>query len=272
MGFTLGVYEKAMPNAISMKEKLIAAKAAGYDFLELSIDETDEKLERLHMGRAARNEFMRTVRDVELPIGSICLSGQRRYPMGSSDPAIEKKSVEILLKAIMLAGDLGVRIIQLAGYDVYYEDSTLRTKEQFIENLSYCTRKAAAEGVILGLETMENDFMNTIEKAMYYVKTIGSPYLQVYPDIGNVWNGTDHVTSDIRSGKGHIVAAHLKETAPGIFRDMEYGEGQVDFKLAGKLLQEMGVTRFNAEFWYNGQENWKERLISSKNKLLKALT
>ena len=36
--------------------------------------------------------------------------------------------MEIMEKAIQLAEDLGIRIIQLAGYDVYYEESSFETK------------------------------------------------------------------------------------------------------------------------------------------------
>ena len=45
--YTLGIYEKAMPAELSWKEKMETAKAAGYDFIEISIDETEEKLARL---------------------------------------------------------------------------------------------------------------------------------------------------------------------------------------------------------------------------------
>ncbi len=46
----------------------------------------------------------------------MCLSGHRKYPLGSHDKEIQKKSLEIMKKAIDFAADLGVRIIQLAGY------------------------------------------------------------------------------------------------------------------------------------------------------------
>ena len=47
MTYTLGIYEKSMPGNLSWKEKLSIAKNAGYDFLEMSVDETDEKLARI---------------------------------------------------------------------------------------------------------------------------------------------------------------------------------------------------------------------------------
>ncbi len=50
---------------------------------------------------------------------SMCLSGHRKYSLGSSDPKICARGMEIMEKAIRLSEDLGIRIIQLAGYDVY---------------------------------------------------------------------------------------------------------------------------------------------------------
>ena len=43
----LGIYEKALPDSFSWKEKIQAAKAAGYDYIEISIDESEERLSRL---------------------------------------------------------------------------------------------------------------------------------------------------------------------------------------------------------------------------------
>ena len=58
-------------------------------------------------------------------------------------------------------------------------------------------------------------------KARQVVNKVNSPYLQVYPDIGNIYNATDDLFRDIKKGNGHIVAAHLKETVEDVFRDME---------------------------------------------------
>ena len=38
--YCLGLYEKAMPGNLTMAEKLTAAREAGYDYLEMSVDET----------------------------------------------------------------------------------------------------------------------------------------------------------------------------------------------------------------------------------------
>ncbi len=266
--YTLGLYEKAMPKELSWKEKLTAAREAGYDFVEISIDETDEKLERLYMSAAERLELVRLMDEVGIPIRTMCLSGHRKYSLGSSDPELCRRGMDIMEKAIGLAEDLGIRIIQLAGYDVYYEESTEETRRRFEENLKKAVMMAAKTGVVMGFETMETEFMNTVKKAMHYVELADSCYLNIYPDSGNITNaavsyGTD-VQEDLKSGAGHLVAIHLKETVPGKFREIPYGTGHVNFEAIVHTSWELGVRRYVTEFWYTGNPDWKKDLYAAR--------
>ena len=257
--YTIGLYEKAMPPSMDWREKLTFAKEAGYDYVEISIDEKDDKLARLDWTKEQRDELIRTMREVGLPIRSMCLSGHRKYPFGASDEAVRARSMEIMEKAILLADDLGIRTIQLAGYDVYYEEGTAQSKALFLENLKKAAEMAAVYGIILGFETMETDFMNTVWKSMYYVDAVGSPYLGVYPDIGNLTNAAvssgGSVTGDLYSGRGHIFALHLKETVPGVFREVPFLTGHVDFETGIKKAWELGIRRFVTEMWYIGNDD-----------------
>ena len=260
--YSIGLYEKAMPNSLSWKEKLICAKECGYDFVEISIDETDAKLARLEWSPEERLELVKLMKEIGLPIRSMCLSGHRKYPFGSSDPDTRKRGLEIMEKAVILADDLGVRIIQLAGYDVYYEESTRESEKLFCENLAKATLMAADRGVLLGFETMETEFMNTTAKSMKYVNLMNSPYLGVYPDAGNLTNAAKtygtNVLDDIETGRGHIIAFHLKETVPGKFREIPFLTGHVDFDAIIHKAWEMGIRRFVTEMWDVGKPDWKD--------------
>ena len=259
--YLLGLYEKSMPNDLSLKDKLIAAYDAGFDFLEISIDESEWRLERLDWTKHKKRELAQMADDAGVKISSMCLSANRKAPLGSSVKEVELLGISILQKAIDFASDVGIRIIQIAGYDVYYgEESSQETRERFIENLKACVNLAASKGVMLGIETMETDFINTVEKTMYIIKRIDSPYLNAYPDIGNVTNGTDNAVNDIETGKGRIIAAHLKETIPNVFREVPYGRGRVDFVSCIETLYRLGTRRYLAEFWYNGKDDWRDTL------------
>ena len=257
--YRLGLYEKSMPSTLTWVEKLTIAKKSGFDYLEISIDESDAKLARLDQ---PTDEIKEAIQKKGVPISSMCLSGHRKYPLGSHDKEIQKKSLEIMKKAIDFAADLGIRIIQLAGYDVYYEDGDLYTNHDFETNLKKCVEMAAEKGIVLGFETMETPFMDTVEKAMRYVNLVSSPYLGVYPDIGNLKNasllyGVD-VDEDLMCGKGHIFASHLKETVPGKYREIPFGTGHTEFVKNIKTLKRLGVRMFVGEFWYVNNEDWQD--------------
>ncbi|WP_029200446.1 L-ribulose-5-phosphate 3-epimerase [Oribacterium sp. NK2B42] len=260
--YSIGLYEKAMPGNLSWKEKLLCAKECGYDFVEISIDETDDKLSRLEWSKEERLDLIKTMFETGVPLRSMCLSGHRKYPFGSKDKATRDRSMEIMEKAICLADDLGIRIIQLAGYDVYYEDSTPESKALFLENLKKATLMASARGIVMGFETMETEFMNTTEKSMKYVSQVDNAYLGVYPDSGNLTNAAvtycTSVLDDLETGRGHLFALHLKETVPGKFREIPFLTGHVDFKSVVEKAWDLGIRRFVTEMWYVGQDSWKE--------------
>ena len=273
--YAIGLYEKAIPKDMDWEGKLNCAKECGYDFLEISIDETEEKLSRLDWTKRQRMDMLQLMQKTGLPIRSMCLSGHRKYPFGSSDSLIRKRSLEIMEKAIEFADDLGIRIIQLAGYDVYYEEGTVESERFFRENLAKASDMAATKGILLGFETMETEFMNTTRKAMHYVNIIDSPYLGVYPDSGNLTNAAhsygSSVLEDMETGRGHLIAVHLKETVPGKFREIPFMTGHVDFEAVIGKAWELGVRRFVTEMWDVGKDTWKEDILFANKSMSRIL-
>lgn len=259
--YVLGVYEKALPNSLTIEQKLEEAKKIGYDYLELSVDETPEKLQRLDWTKEQIDEVVIAMRKTGLNIRSMALSGQRKYPMGSEDENIRRKSMEIIEKAIKLADNLGIRIIQLAGYDVYYEKGNEKTKEYFLKNLASAVEIASKYGVMLAFETMETPFMDTVEKARKVVEYINSPFLKIYPDLGNIKNSSliygKNVLDDIKMGENLTVAAHIKESLPGHYREIPFLQGHVNFKECLRQMWSIGVRRFVTELWYVGAEDFR---------------
>ncbi|MDR3515303.1 MAG: L-ribulose-5-phosphate 3-epimerase [Azospirillaceae bacterium] len=261
----LGIYEKALPKNLSWPSRLALAKALEFDFVEMSIDESDERLARLTWSRAQRTDFCAAVRDQGLTVPSMCLSAHRRFPFGSHDPALRARARDIIHRAIDLSVDLGLRTIQLAGYDTYYEPSDEGTKTRFIEGLRWAVDEAAKVQVMLAVEIMDTAFINSIASWREYDDIIRSPFFCVYPDLGNLTAWGNDVQAELRDGITRIVAIHLKDTLkvtpdfPGKFRDVSFGEGCVDFAGCFATLAALGYRGpFLIEMW---TENAAEPVI-----------
>lgn len=261
--YQLGLYEKAIPDEVGWEERLNITRESGFDFLEMSIDVTESRLHRLNW----RLEEIQRIRYLQEKTGifieSMCLSAQRRYPLGSQRQ--EEHAKELLRSAVVFAKRMGIRYIMLQGYDCCGDEKSDESSwMRYYKNMKAGARYAASQGVMLAVETMETPFMNTIEKAMRSIRHIDSPYLLVYPDLGNITNGAENILEDIESGVGHIAAVHLKETLPGKFREVPFGAGNVNFPAGIAKFYEQGVQRYVAEFWHCGEGDWREGLIRNR--------
>ncbi len=249
-GCLLGIYEKAIPADLSWDERLKAAKDAGYDFIEISIDETDERMARVERHPGITDEIICAIIRQKTPILTMCLSGNRRYPIGSENDETRTKGIMLIKNAVDFSVNVGIRVVQLAGYDEYYNPTNAKTRLLFAASLKEVVDYAASCGVTLAVETMETDMMNSIKKIMRFVNSVKSPYLQVYPDIGNLTSAGIHVQRDFMAGIGHIVAIHLKDTMSGKIREIPYGEGTVDFAAFFKFLRKVNFKGLLvAEMW-----------------------
>ena len=111
--------------------------------------------------------------------------------------------------------------------------------------------------ITLAIEIMDHKFINSITKYMEFSKIVNSPYLKVYPDIGNLsaWP-ENNIREELELGikEKEIVAIHLKDTLKvtdefsGKFKEVPFGEGCVDFVESFKILKEL---KYNGPLYFS---------------------
>ncbi|MCL2112006.1 MAG: L-ribulose-5-phosphate 3-epimerase [Clostridiales bacterium] len=263
----LGLYEKALSFSWDWGRKLETVKELGFDFMEFSVD--GEHISRLDM----TDDEIRGLRDMSARLGvsmpTLALTANRAYPLGSRDVAVRDMGKSLVKKAIVFAGKLGVRVIQIAAYDVYGEAGDEETDRFFLESLRECERSAALAGVMLALETMDTPYAGSVQRCKRIVDIVGSPWVQIYADTGNIAGGGLDFAKDIQSGASHIVAVHLKDAKPGISRDIDFGTGIVDFDTDMKALREINFRGFLiAEMWWKDDPGYIDK-VKAANKFLR---
>jgi L-ribulose-5-phosphate 3-epimerase len=249
----VGLYEKALPASLSWEERLAAAGRAGYDFVEISIDESNERLARLDWSASERAALRRAIANTGVRVMTMCLSGHRKYPLGSHDAEIRRQGQEILRKAIAFAGDVGLRVVQVMGYDVFYEPSDDETRVNFIDGLRLGAVWAEQAGVMLGLENLDTPFVENLTKALDIIHEIDSPWLQLYPDLGNLVAAGFSPIEQLPQAGRQLLGIHIKDVLPRVIRGVPFGEGIMCFQETFRALAQTG-------FWgLIGIEIWGDR-------------
>ncbi|MCG9706113.1 L-ribulose-5-phosphate 3-epimerase [Photobacterium damselae] len=269
----VGLYEKALPNDLSWAEKLKTTKELGFDFLEISVDESDERRSRLDWSDEEIYSLRRLCEEYQVPLQSMCLSAHRKFPFGSAEPKIREQAAIHMEKAITLAYKLGIRTIQLAGYDVYYEPSDTLTHLRFIEGMKLSSKLAERAGVMLAVEIMDTSYLNSLSKFEILNREINSPFFSAYPDVGNISGWNYDIVTELNLSKPHITQIHLKDTYrvtpeyKGQFRDLIIGDGDVDFNAIFRTLKETEcVVPLVIEMWAQ-DEHWKEHILTAQSRL-----
>ncbi|MGF1777556.1 L-ribulose-5-phosphate 3-epimerase [Vibrio nomapromontoriensis] len=272
----VGLYEKALPDHFSWEQKIKETKQLGFDFLEISVDESDERRSRLDWDDNTIYELRRLCEEHALPLQSMCLSAHRKFPFGSQDESIRHQAAIHMEKAITLAYKLGIRTIQLAGYDVYYEPANEATHKHFIEGMKLAAQMAERAGVMLAVEIMDTDYLNSLSKFEILNREINSPYFTAYPDVGNISGWNYDICTELALSMPHIVQIHLKDTYQvtatyqGQFRDLVIGEGDVDFNAIFTTLNATQcVVPLVIEMWAK-DDNWRSNIQQAQTRLNQA--
>ena len=126
---------------------------------------------------------------------------------------------------------------------------------------------------------MDDPFINSITKYLKIKEQIPSPYLQVYPDIGNLsaWPEND-VGYELEKGIREITQIHLKDTLSvtnhfsGKFKEVPFGDGCVDFEGCLRTLKRLNYNgSFVVEMWSESSDDPIAEIEQAKKFLLPKL-
>ncbi len=260
-----GIYEKALKPQ-PFRDMFRDAARAGYQSLELSIDCTDDRLSRLDWGWRETCRVRQEAAGEGVQILTMCLSGHKRFPLGSPDPETGRIAMEIMEKAIRLSLGLGIRVIQLSGFDVTDDsERTAETQKRYIDRLHEAVRMAERYCVTLAIEPVEGNLL-AVRDTMEVVRMIDSLFLQIYPDVANIKSLGIDPLPDLPFGRGHIAAVHMRDSLPGIYdATIPFGTGQLDFDGVFRTLRGMQYCGpLVVEMWNEDRPDYMEYITQAR--------
>ena len=117
----------------------------------------------------------------------------------------------------------------------------------------------------MGIENVDGTDVTSIRKAMEFVDAVDSPYLQVYPDLGNIAEQGLDPAVELQAGTGHMVAMHAKDVRRGEPRRVDVGTGIVDWDRSFELLRDQHwAGRLMIEMWNDDAPDSLERCAAAR--------
>jgi hexulose-6-phosphate isomerase len=231
----------------STKEMLDIAKDAGYDGIELALEESGET--GLDSTEAKWKEIRAYADKLGLSIHSIATGLHWHYPLTADDEAVREKGVKIIEKQLDMANVMGAEAIlvvpgavhaiyvegfKVVPYDVAYE----RSMAAFMR----VKGKAESLKIRIGVENVWNKFLLSPLEMRDFIDKIDSPYVGAYIDVGNVLS-TGFPEQWIRILGKRICKVHFKDfrtEAGGLYGFVDLLAGEVDWPAVMEAFKEVG--------------------------------
>ncbi len=185
-----GINRWSLPADWSIRQCMEAAKAAGFEGIELALDETGEL--SLETSDAEVKAIRAMADEIGLELNSLATGLFWQYPLTASDPEIRKKSKSIIRKALQVAKGLGADTVLVvpgvvsAPFAGAERTSYADAWDRALAGLREVAPEAEKLGVSIGVENVWNKFLLSPVEMREFIDAVDSEYVGAYFDVGNV--------------------------------------------------------------------------------------
>jgi len=230
------------------RQAIDLAKEAGYDGIELALDEKGEvNLESTKEELLAIKEY---AKKSDIVIHSVATGLYWTYSLTSDDEKERNKALAIAEKQIetakilgatsvlIVAGGVGVDFVpgwKTVRYDIVYERA--------LEAMNRLKKIAEKHKIDIGVENVGNKFLLSPLEMRNFIDAIDSPYVGTYLDVGNVLYTMGYPEHWIEILGKRIKKVHFKDyrrAAGGLHGFVDLLSGDVDWAAVMKAFKNAG--------------------------------
>lgn len=246
-----GINIWSFPEGTSIADAIVLAKKAGFDGIELALNETGEL--GLDAGDKEIAEVRGRLEDAGLEIAGLATGLYWSYSMTSGDESKRSKAIDVCKKQLEVASALGVDAIlvipgavgvdfipgaEVVPYDAAYDRA--------LEAIGSLVPHAASAGVSIAIENVWNKFLLSPLELRGFIDAQGSSFVGSYFDVGNVVH-SGYPEQWVRILGERIKKVHFKDyrrQAGGLHGFVDLLAGDVDYPAVVAALREIGYDNY----------------------------
>jgi L-ribulose-5-phosphate 3-epimerase len=275
-----GITLRAFGRELKLERRLDLARDAGFDGVEVNLEPGEQCT--IEAGERDLLALRRTIEDRGLTVSSVYSRLQWYSPITSDREETRQRGREILDRLVCAAPLLGTDAVlvvpgavdnalfaddpELVRYDVAYR----RAQETLAE---VAQGPAAQHGVHLAVENVWNKFLLSPLELSRFVDEIGSPWVGVYFDVGNVLRTgvPEHWITILGSRIQRVHFKDFRESSGSLDGFVGLLEGDVNWPAVAAALRSIRY-----ESWVVGEvlpayRHHGDRLIYETSKAMEAI-
>ncbi|MBM7568907.1 sugar phosphate isomerase/epimerase family protein [Paenibacillus sacheonensis] len=235
----------------SIAEAIAIAKDAGFEGIELSLNETGPL--SLESSEQEIGDIRKQAEDAGIALTSLASGLYWSYSMTSANEDNRRKAQDIVKKQLEAAAILGVDTILVipgaVGVDFIPGSEVVpydRAYDLALEAITKLAEDAEAAKVAIGIENVWNKFLLSPLEMRQFIDAAGSDYVGAYFDVGNVVHA-GYPEHWIRILNRRIKKVHFKDyrrESGGLSGFVDLLAGDVNYPEVVKALEEIGYDDF----------------------------
>lgn len=246
-----GINIWSFPSGMGIEESIVLAKDAGFDGIELSLNETGEL--SLESSEAEVRSVRRFADDTGIELSSLASGLYWDYPPTSENEQVSGKAFDIAIKQLESAAALGVDTILIVpgavGVDFIPNAPVVpydRAYDNALTFFSKLAKEAEALKVSVGIENVWNKFLLSPLEMRGFIDAVGSDYVGSYFDVGNVvYSGyPEHWISILNKRIKKVHFKDYRRQAGGLHGFVDLLAGDVDYPVVIEALNAIGYNDY----------------------------
>lgn len=268
-----GISIWSFPGNMKIADCIKMAKDAGFDGIELALNETGEL--SLDSSEDEIKGYKQLAKETGIEISSLATGLYWAYSMTSGNCETRQKAKDIVKKQLDAASILGVDTIlvipgavgvdfipgaEVVEYDIAYDMALSAVKELAV----YAEEKK----VSIGIENVWNKFLLSPLEMRDFIDNVGSDYVGAYFDVGNViYSGYPEHWIKILGKR--IRKVHFKDyrrEAGGLVGFVDLLAGDVDYVKVVEALKQAGYSSYVTGEMIPGYKQYGEQIVYNTSK------
>ncbi|MCY9662468.1 sugar phosphate isomerase/epimerase [Paenibacillus chondroitinus] len=242
-----GINIWSFPGSMKVEECIAVAKDAGFDGIELALNETGEL--SLESNESEIKEYRKMADDKGIELTSLASGLYWTYPITSGHAGTRQKAKDIIKKQLESAAILGVDTILVVpgavGVDFIPDSEVVPYDQAYdhaLEGFSELSAVAESLNVSIGIENVWNKFLLSPLEMRDFIDKINSPYVGSYFDVGNVLYAgyPEHWVTILNKRIKKVHFKDYRRAAGGLHGFVDLLAGDVNYPEVVKALQSIG--------------------------------